>query len=75
MWSGWIQFPPLLPVLCSATWASPGTSMSILSVREVGMFLRDLREGSSMLAWGFCDKGHKLGVLKTHIHRCTVGRP
>lgn len=37
------------------------------------MFLRDLREGLSVLAWGFCDKGHKLGVLKgTHIHRCTV---
>lgn len=37
------------------------------------MFLRDLREGSSVLAWGFCDKGHKLGVSKgTHIHRCTV---
>lgn len=53
-----------------------GPPPSILSVREVGMFLRDLREGSSVLAWGFCDKGHKLRVLKgTHIHCCTAGRP
>lgn len=28
------------------------------------MFLCDLREHTSVLAWGFWDNGHKLGVLK-----------
>lgn len=74
----WVDPVPTLAacsVLCNLgkSWDPPP---SILSVREVGMFLRDLREGSSVLAWGFCDKGHKLRVLKgTHIHCCTAGRP